>query len=468
MFNRKDPLVDVTRKVMDRNEHQRQIIAEFNSELGIQDRRQIPHEKQHIYDRALAERLNEAAGSSPRSEREADLAAKKPPYNKITKADVLKARGVIKQEEFKGDAQPFEASEKKASCNEAEKWIQKAIKHPGALHKQLEVPEGEKIPAEKLKTAAKAGGKLGKRARLAMTLKKMHEEHLEEKASEAQKEKVHKVMREFKKRKLHSGSKEGPTVTNPKQAVAIALSQAGLSKKKKMDESSLASIQEEIRNSLLEKAHWLKENDTQEHVVEFLNNLTMEQREILNLAEAGVMDTIRSAGRTVRDFVLNSSRPPGAKGPPKPPATTATAASVAAPAAQADRLAAAQNQIGSDVKKAYGDSISHAASDRGPQPPIVSTAQAAPPAAPGLPNTLAAQSATAVRGPSSGFGPTPQAPAAPARPAAPAEPSWKTTVSAADKANMARQGSGEMQEDVKNVKSLEKFLKEDFRNVKKS
>ena len=34
-----------------------------------------------------------------------------------------------------------------------------------------------------------------------------------------------KVMGEFKKGKLHSGSKKGPVVTNPKQAVAIMLSE---------------------------------------------------------------------------------------------------------------------------------------------------------------------------------------------------------------------------------------------------
>jgi hypothetical protein len=54
------------------------------------------------------------------------------------------------------------------------KWIQKAIKHPGALHKQLGVPADKKIPAKKLKKAAKKGGKLGKRARLAETLKGLH------------------------------------------------------------------------------------------------------------------------------------------------------------------------------------------------------------------------------------------------------------------------------------------------------
>jgi hypothetical protein len=54
------------------------------------------------------------------------------------------------------------------------KWIQKSIKHPGALHKQLGVPQGKKIPEGKLEKAAKAPGKLGKRARLAETLKGMN------------------------------------------------------------------------------------------------------------------------------------------------------------------------------------------------------------------------------------------------------------------------------------------------------
>lgn len=54
------------------------------------------------------------------------------------------------------------------------KFIQKAIKKPGALHKQLGVPEGEKIPKSKLEAAAKKGNsKVAKRARLALTLEKL-------------------------------------------------------------------------------------------------------------------------------------------------------------------------------------------------------------------------------------------------------------------------------------------------------
>jgi hypothetical protein len=73
---------------------------------------------------------------------------------KVTQADVLKGRGVFKKGGKVGG-----------------KWIQSAIKKPGALKKSLGVKSGEKIPAGKLAKAAKAPGKLGQRARLAQTLK---------------------------------------------------------------------------------------------------------------------------------------------------------------------------------------------------------------------------------------------------------------------------------------------------------
>lgn len=55
----------------------------------------------------------------------------------------------------------------------AKNFIQKAIKKPGALHEQLGIPQGKKIPAGTLARAAKAPGKLGQRARFAETLKGM-------------------------------------------------------------------------------------------------------------------------------------------------------------------------------------------------------------------------------------------------------------------------------------------------------
>jgi len=53
----------------------------------------------------------------------------------------------------------------------SENWIVGAIKHPGALRKELHVKEGHDIPKKKLDAAAKKSGKLGQRARLAKTLR---------------------------------------------------------------------------------------------------------------------------------------------------------------------------------------------------------------------------------------------------------------------------------------------------------
>lgn len=51
------------------------------------------------------------------------------------------------------------------------RWIQGAIKKPGALRRQLGAKDG--IPMSKLRAAAGKGGKLGQRARLALTLKRL-------------------------------------------------------------------------------------------------------------------------------------------------------------------------------------------------------------------------------------------------------------------------------------------------------
>jgi hypothetical protein len=74
----------------------------------------------------------------------------------VTRADVLKGRGV---EMKKGGV--------------AKKFIQEAIKKPGALRASMGVKKGEKIPAKKLAAAAKKPGKMGQRARLAQTLSKL-------------------------------------------------------------------------------------------------------------------------------------------------------------------------------------------------------------------------------------------------------------------------------------------------------
>ena len=58
----------------------------------------------------------------------------------------------------------------------AKKWIQEAIKKPGALRATLGAKKGKDIPVSKLKKAAAGKGvgpKTEKRAELALTLRKM-------------------------------------------------------------------------------------------------------------------------------------------------------------------------------------------------------------------------------------------------------------------------------------------------------
>ena len=62
------------------------------------------------------------------------------------------------------------ARKKKKSISK--KWIQEAVgKNPGGLHHALNIPVGKKIPSEMIAEAAKKGGRVGKMARLAKTLK---------------------------------------------------------------------------------------------------------------------------------------------------------------------------------------------------------------------------------------------------------------------------------------------------------
>ena len=54
-------------------------------------------------------------------------------------------------------------------------WIAGAVKHKGALHRALGIPEGEKVPAKKLAAAEHSDDpKVARMANLAKTLKSFH------------------------------------------------------------------------------------------------------------------------------------------------------------------------------------------------------------------------------------------------------------------------------------------------------
>lgn len=85
----------------------------------------------------------------------------------------IKTKAVLKKDIQQGATSMTAKKGKTIAKAKGGKWIQKAIKKPGALRAQLGAKPGKPIPAAKLAKAAKAPGKLGQRARLAQTLKKM-------------------------------------------------------------------------------------------------------------------------------------------------------------------------------------------------------------------------------------------------------------------------------------------------------
>lgn len=103
------------------------------------------------------------------------------------------------------------------------KKLQKAdAKVHSAKHKLFEKEERLSKKEEKLHEAAEKAESKKKHA------KKVHKAkaHTHKKKPAENKGKIEKVMHEYKEGKLHSGSKKGPQVTNPRQALAIALNES--------------------------------------------------------------------------------------------------------------------------------------------------------------------------------------------------------------------------------------------------
>lgn len=274
MFKKNDPLVESVKKIMEENELRRRVEARLCEELGIASRKALPFEHHANYD-ALLEQLIAEEGSHPRSEKERLLAAKKYPHDIITRADVLKGRGVIDETDtsdtsMKQAAKPTTPDSSKSSDTSTGQAAKPTTSSSAPSTPSSSGGRGSPRPVHLAPNAAPNYGMIQQeedrsssdpdmaapadpRAPKYKDEIKYKEEpkstmpknppmpprrpsNLEEKASTEQKRKIKRVMGEFKRRKLHSGSKKGPTVTDRKQAIAIALNQAGLSKKDGKDD----------------------------------------------------------------------------------------------------------------------------------------------------------------------------------------------------------------------------------------
>jgi hypothetical protein len=89
MFNKKDPVADAVKKIMEQNDLHRQVEQKLCEELGIVSRKQLPHEHQANYDALLEQRMKEALHPNQQK-----LDVHEPEKDKLTAKDfeMLRAR----------------------------------------------------------------------------------------------------------------------------------------------------------------------------------------------------------------------------------------------------------------------------------------------------------------------------------------------------------------------------------------
>ena len=298
-FTRRDPLAESVRQVMIENDIRRQVELTLNEQLGIQSRKQLPHEYLKEYDETLRAAINqtlnewqgdtrvktplgqsgsgsqharetvptdaknkavddnvtnnrkktdesisnppekttpgftkeESEGSNPRNNREKDLAAKKPPYNKITHADVLKGRGVIAQEELNVALGKNQITRKDPAA-------------PSAL-------------AEKLTKKMSAGD----------------------------------VISDF----VHSDNPKFAGKSKKKRKEMALAAYYSKQREKKSVNEEVSAILEEIRDNLQEQFVYIYENYDESVMEQFLASLTMEEAYLLGINEETEEESVKAA-----------------------------------------------------------------------------------------------------------------------------------------------------------------------------
>lgn len=126
-FTKKDPLVDAVSKVMQENQLRRNVEKQFQEEIGIQAKRELPFQQHAEYDRVLAERTALALNEGTMKKEELVGNQHKIDANKNNKVDaqdfkILKAKKGQMEEESESAEKKMEKGEdsKEASSMEEE------------------------------------------------------------------------------------------------------------------------------------------------------------------------------------------------------------------------------------------------------------------------------------------------------------------------------------------------------------
>jgi hypothetical protein len=239
MLNKKDPLIDAIQQVMQSNQADRDAVKAVNEKFGIQDRRVLPHERQGEWDAAYKTVLSEGVEALE----EKSFAALAPPYDKATHKDKLVGAGVLKKHPTEPGKHVLAKEEKKMKgddpCWDTHEMIGMKkgkggkpvpncvpVSEEGDPSKAIPgdtVTGGSSVtPVPKPKTQAPAEPRpVGQDDQ--SKLKTMIQNIKEAKKAAMYEGSMKKTMGEFKRGKLHSGSKTGPIVKSRDQAIAIGM-----------------------------------------------------------------------------------------------------------------------------------------------------------------------------------------------------------------------------------------------------
>jgi hypothetical protein len=139
----------------------------------------------------------------------------------------LKCTRFIRSSKRKLSRKVSEFLEKRVEMKKRSEKIENHLKKEMKSSKRMEKEDKEFVASLKRPMAKRRGAPAVKAEEKKEAEPKKALRVLKKEISAGKKElKVKKVMREYKKGDLHSGSKKGPVVSNPKQAIAIALSES--------------------------------------------------------------------------------------------------------------------------------------------------------------------------------------------------------------------------------------------------